>query len=246
MSAKARSWAMEVRVGDPTAKLVLWALADRHNKDTGRCDPSIACLASDTELNERTVQRKLRYLEDEGLVSASLRKDERGLDLCSSYTLAIPERQSATLPRQPAALPRQRVQGGAAESPDRGGTVPPKPEVEPETKPVTPSVSPPSRRKRPLPDDWQPTPAHQAIATEQHVNLHHEADMFRDDALAKGKTFKDWDKAFNNWLRSPYAQRANGHNGNGHIRLTPAEQKRQRQDAELEAAFAEQRQMGMP
>lgn len=45
------------------ARLVLLALADHHNQETGRCDPSIARLCKKTALSERAVRLALRQLE---------------------------------------------------------------------------------------------------------------------------------------------------------------------------------------
>lgn len=47
----------------PCAKLVLLALANRHNQETGRCDPSIQTIASDIGISARSVQNGLRELE---------------------------------------------------------------------------------------------------------------------------------------------------------------------------------------
>lgn len=45
------------------ARLVLLALANRHNQETGRCDPAIACICADVQLSERSVRSALRELE---------------------------------------------------------------------------------------------------------------------------------------------------------------------------------------
>lgn len=52
-----------------------------------------------------------------------------------------------------------------------------------------------------LPDAWEPTDQHRAMGTERSVDVSEEAEAFRDYHLSKGSTFKDWDRAFNNWLR---------------------------------------------
>lgn len=53
----------------PSASLVLLCLANRHNQETGRCDPSLARIASDAGINERSVRRALRELEALKLVT---------------------------------------------------------------------------------------------------------------------------------------------------------------------------------
>lgn len=73
MSHKATNWAVTVRGVDATCKLVLWHLADRHNKETGRCDPSQELLSQDCEISRATLNRKLQILEDAGLIERQKR-----------------------------------------------------------------------------------------------------------------------------------------------------------------------------
>lgn len=60
------------------ARLVLLALANRHNQETGRCDPSLTTIAEDVQLSERSVRYGLRELERLGLVSTVERKQRTG------------------------------------------------------------------------------------------------------------------------------------------------------------------------
>ena len=59
--------ACRAMIGDPMAKLVLIALADRANDD-GECWPSIQTLAEQCECHRRTVERALAKLEDVGAI----------------------------------------------------------------------------------------------------------------------------------------------------------------------------------
>lgn len=71
---------------------------------------------------------------------------------------------------------------------------------------------PPAKtRKRavPLPADWKPNPTHARIALERGIDLEAQAEKFRDYARAHGKTYRDWDAGFRNWLRSPYVKPEN-------------------------------------
>lgn len=89
MSHRATAWAVAQRTGSPTRKAVLVALADRHNADTGRCDPSIRRLAEDTEMGERTVQRALGELEAAGFIVRQDRQRASGADTTRQYHLAL-------------------------------------------------------------------------------------------------------------------------------------------------------------
>lgn len=57
------------------------------------------------------------------------------------------------------------------------------------------------KRKRILPDSWEPTPDHEAIAREQGVDLKVQVELFRDHYKANGESKADWDATFRNWLR---------------------------------------------
>lgn len=97
-------------------------------------------------------------------------------------------------------------------------------------------------RATPLPDDWQPNTSHQALAAELGVDVADQADRLRDWAKAKGEIGKDWDARFRNWLRkaAELGQQPRASPNGMPVRLTAAEQRRQRQDAEIAAALAEQ------
>lgn len=67
MSAKATFWAWEQQLKS-AEKLVLLSLADCHNADTNRCDPSVKYLSVKTGLNRKTIINSLANLERDGLV----------------------------------------------------------------------------------------------------------------------------------------------------------------------------------
>lgn len=68
MSHKAVNWALEQVELKPGPWIVLIKLADRHNKDTLRCDPNQALLASDCNMSRATLNRHLDDLEAAGLL----------------------------------------------------------------------------------------------------------------------------------------------------------------------------------
>lgn len=82
---------------------MLVALADRCNKDTLRCDPSIKRLAEDTGMDERTVSRALADLENDGFIEKVQRQRENGSTRSNEFrfpgvTVSSPPRHSAPLP----------------------------------------------------------------------------------------------------------------------------------------------------
>jgi hypothetical protein len=64
-----------------------------------------------------------------------------------------------------------------------------------------PRAKPKRKAKMSLPDGWEPTPDHEAIAIEQGVELKAQAELFRDHYTANGESKADWDATFRNWLR---------------------------------------------
>jgi hypothetical protein len=75
---------------------------------------------------------------------------------------------------------------------------------------------PPKRGKRiatTIPEDFQITEKHLSWAREHEIlNPEKYVERFRLHYLANGKTMKNWDAAFYNWITSPYQH---GNNGNG-------------------------------
>lgn len=85
MSHRATTWAIEQRGLNPGPKLLLLLLADRHNKDTRRCDPSQERLAHDAGMSRASVNRNLKKLEDAGLIRRVKRVDTRTKKQMSTF-----------------------------------------------------------------------------------------------------------------------------------------------------------------
>lgn len=78
--------AMKLKVGNPLRKLVLIKLADNAN-DKGECFPSVAYIAEQCEISERSVQNHIKQLEVDGLLKIESRKSENGLNKSNIYYL---------------------------------------------------------------------------------------------------------------------------------------------------------------
>ena len=87
MSHKATHWAWSVSGISSSEKLILLALADRHNADTGDCFPSLDRIAEDTCTSRDTARRATQSLEQKGLLSRSLVSDLQGRTLGYRYHL---------------------------------------------------------------------------------------------------------------------------------------------------------------
>lgn len=73
MSVKALSWAFDMPLDDPLAKLVLLAIANNHNEAHGIAWPSVGHLCHVTGASERTIRNKLARLEEMGVIRRKYR-----------------------------------------------------------------------------------------------------------------------------------------------------------------------------
>lgn len=94
MSFPALSWAVRQKLPS-TQKLVLLMLAERHNKDSGQCNPSLELLADDCGLSRRSVIDQIAKLQAAGYLTVRHRAKD-SLKLPSQYVLhlgfGIPEK----------------------------------------------------------------------------------------------------------------------------------------------------------
>lgn len=202
MSIHAAKWAWAQRVGHPTRKLVLVALADHANAD-GECWPSMRLVAEFAECSGRTVQRHIDALEDEGFIKRVSRRT-RGDGRFSSWNYRLPITGDAYV-SDGHECPADNLSGGH-ERPcpaDTGDHVQRtrvsghEPSGEPSTEP-----SLPRKRARQVPEGWQPPDDVVTDLRSKHprVDLDRELEKFRNHHQAKGSTFKEPAKAFRNWI----------------------------------------------
>lgn len=119
MSVQLIAWAMEQRTGSPTRKAILVALADRANRDTLACHPSMETISFDTELGESTVRKATKELCDLGFISRRRRRRADGS--LGVYEFSFPE----------AARARTPPLGGSADPPLGGSGHEPEEDLEP-------------------------------------------------------------------------------------------------------------------
>ncbi len=91
MGMVALRWCRPIRCS-PTQKLILWALADRADDETGEAWPAVADLMEATCLSERSVRGALRDLEALGLMKTT---PGGGRNRTSTYRLAMDEKGAA-------------------------------------------------------------------------------------------------------------------------------------------------------
>ena len=106
MSHLATNWAIEQRGLKPATKVVLWYLADCHNRSTHRCDPRQDTIAAQCEMSRSTVNSHLDILASRGLIRRHKRFDPNTRkQLSTFYELAIdvgkPESENRTRDDEP-------------------------------------------------------------------------------------------------------------------------------------------------
>ncbi|MFY9294023.1 MAG: helix-turn-helix domain-containing protein [Methylorubrum rhodinum] len=91
MSIEAISWVINQDIPDGVAKLVAMVLADYANRHTGEAHPKISQLAQGCSQSERSVQRKLRLLQDLDILTIQQGHCPRsGRQRANSYILHLP------------------------------------------------------------------------------------------------------------------------------------------------------------
>jgi hypothetical protein len=130
MSHRATVWAFSQKL-PALQKLVLIVLADRHNGDTGRCDPSMDRVAEDCGMSKSSVKNAIRALEESGKIQAIHRFDGP-VQLTNSYILHIDESTGVG----------HHVTGGRSpRDPGVGQEVTPNQELKPVIEPLSRSAS---------------------------------------------------------------------------------------------------------
>jgi Helix-turn-helix domain len=89
MSISAIRWAIDQEISDPSVKLTLILLANCMNSETGKCCPSLRHLAKKGGQSQRTVQRHLRQLMAESLISVTPASDSSGRQRSNDYSLNL-------------------------------------------------------------------------------------------------------------------------------------------------------------
>jgi DNA-binding transcriptional MocR family regulator len=95
MSIKSLAWAFEQTVNDSTAKLVLIALCNSHNSETGKCFPSHSDVAAIADCSVRTVTRKVKWLAEQGWIQIIPTYNESGRT-SNSYYISVDANLSFT------------------------------------------------------------------------------------------------------------------------------------------------------
>lgn len=138
MSVQAMTWAWEQSL-DPSDKLVLLALANRTNHETGVCYPGQKLLAKECSMSDRSVRRHLKNLEALGLVERRprMRKEGRGRT-SDEYRIAFFQQDNVSTKSGPTGQTGTTNRTNLHDQPDTGVLT--RTEREPEEKTLAPAA----------------------------------------------------------------------------------------------------------
>nr|WP_279577370.1 helix-turn-helix domain-containing protein [Pseudomonas sp. LA21] len=232
------TWALEQRlVTDPTARHVLLCLANYADKHGRGAFPSVASLADDTGLSERTVQAKLRALEEQGIIAegnraiaaAYITRRDR---VPTCYDIVL-ERGEPVAPRQESrgedTAPRQTgtgcssQQNGVNLTTERGAGAAPNPSenhqgTEKQLQHANDSLPVDERQRVPMSENWEPDA--NDLATQTRI-LGIPVEAITPDVVAGFKahflalpetvhTLKRWVNELAKWIKRERAMAAGG------------------------------------
>lgn len=115
MSIQAVAFVLDSDVPEVAAKMLLVCLANAHNNETGLCCPSVNRLADESNMSRRSVQRWVKWLDENGFVQVIATASEAGRQQSNSYRIIGFHRGAKLTP-----LPRV---GGATGDSGEGDTV---------------------------------------------------------------------------------------------------------------------------
>lgn len=87
MSIQAVSFVLDSDVPEVAAKMLLVCLANAHNNETGLCCPSVNRLAEESNMSRRSVQRWIKWLDENGFVEVIEVTSSSGRQQSNSYRL---------------------------------------------------------------------------------------------------------------------------------------------------------------
>jgi hypothetical protein len=231
VSFQAMAWAVRQKL-PCTQKMVLMMLAERHNRDTGRCDPSLDLLAEDCGLSRRSVMDQVARLAEAGYLRI-LHRASNNVKLSNQYVLVFSFGVQEEV-KEPVGVVNVLHQGSERAAPgvvnvlhqgsERAAH---KPGIEPGIEPgggagahadplgggkdvgkVASAGRLKAVRRTPLPTDLRPSDAVAAFADSHGLNLPEEVAAFCDHHAAHGTTMVDWQAGLRTWLRNAVKFRA--------------------------------------
>ncbi|MDE0590438.1 helix-turn-helix domain-containing protein [Halocynthiibacter sp. C4] len=228
-------------LGSPTRKIVLMFMADCASDDGSGIWTSKSHMAADLEMSKRTVQNAITQMIEMGIISETgIRKCKNGFTKEYRINLAA---LSALKSTRAGDSPVQEIHPtGAGDSPQGVQEMHPNHPLtihEPHKEETKVSKKAAATRATSIPEDAVITEKHFELV-EKHGHSRQEIEAqfqkFKDNALANGRTYKNWDAAWRNWFASPYFSTLTGGGRNEFARKSTTQNARSvsRSDPALE------------
>jgi len=117
MSGEVALWAARQDIPNHTAKMVLIALGDAFNDNTGRCFPSHEAIGDFVRRSNTRIRDAIRWLEDNGWIKREARHSEKGRQQSNDYEIIF-ERGESFLDM---VARRRKIRGDDGGNPGGGG-----------------------------------------------------------------------------------------------------------------------------
>ena len=200
---------------DPYELRLLMMVADWTGDDGKGFAKSAKTIASQLHMSERTVHNKLRSLREKGFLrygNQHIVDDIAPNRRPKVYDMHLPkQRGERNAPQE--IKPKNRGEQNAPQKTgmnqgciwhESGMNLGCTQRADNTTKSIETikTIERDARARKPeqIPDDWEPTEEHLALADRLGIDCDVEAGKFRDRALDSGTRSADWDAKFRNWL----------------------------------------------
>lgn len=207
MSIRVISWALnDAPVKSPTEAIVLVAMADTAHDDGTDSRQAVSTIAKKSRVSARTVQRVMRDLEERGLIKLGDQRTVQHFPVNHRpvvWDLAIENRGVKLTPLDENRGVKSEFRGDI----DDGlgvSLLSPEPSLEPPLKNRPRVASAKALALTSLPADFSVSQEELLRLSERYPNLDvkWQLEQFKDKALAKGWTYKNWAAGFRTWLRT--------------------------------------------
>ena len=197
-------WNLDLRPS--SCKFVLLALAMRAGNENGQCFPSVAKISADTGLDRKTIMAAILKLESLDFLTVT-----RLRGAGNKYSINLNTLQKSSTENGTSTTIGTSTENGTPPVPKTGLDQYRKRDTNLSLtyqEPINKKSAPKSQtKKRTLPDDFVLSDRHRAWAEKNDIrNLEGHYEYFCDAAAAKGYEYADWDRAFQNAMRSDWAK----------------------------------------
>ena len=211
MSFVASGWAWQAEVSRSSAQLVLLALAECHNGETGLCCPSIKFISQLTSLDRKAIMRAIKILENGGFILVDRTDGRHNRYVLQISTVLgtgaevgpVPKRYKTSAQKVQSQCPKGDTNLEITKKEPKGWFT----QENQDTQVTQDKQEKQVKKKRSLPNGFKVSESTQKWAKEKGFDrLDEHLEYFVGYALANGRQYVDWDRAFQNAVRGNWAK----------------------------------------